>query len=157
MGGQGMNVGIQDAMNLGWKLANVLRGTAPEELLDTYERERLPVGKALRDDTLAQLALFSKFDPPMLALRRLLEDVLLVPEVNRQLAEQLSAFNVAYPEPLFQADNGWEHQKGVSGRRSTSSLRMADGSGCNLHRIRKASPMLAESFSSLWRPGPMTR
>jgi hypothetical protein len=136
MGGQGMNVGIQDAMNLGWKLASVLRGTAPEELLDTYERERLPVGKALRDDTLAQLALFSRFDPPMLALRRLLEDVLLVPEVNRQLAEQLSAFNVAYPEPLFQADTGWEHQKGVSGQRLRDmDLTLENGSQTTLYLL----------------------
>ncbi|MFM0511312.1 FAD-dependent monooxygenase [Paraburkholderia sp. RL17-373-BIF-A] len=136
MGGQGMNVGIQDAMNLGWKLASVLRGTAPEKLLDTYERERLPVGKALRDDTLAQLALFSRFDPPMLALRRLLENVLLVPEVNRQFAEQLSGFGVAYPEPLFQADNSWEHQKGVSGQRLRDmDLTLENGSRTTLYRL----------------------
>jgi 2-polyprenyl-6-methoxyphenol hydroxylase-like FAD-dependent oxidoreductase len=48
MGGQGMNVGIQDAMNLGWKLASVVHGSAPEELLDTYERARWPVGEVLR-------------------------------------------------------------------------------------------------------------
>jgi 2-polyprenyl-6-methoxyphenol hydroxylase-like FAD-dependent oxidoreductase len=75
MGGQGLNVGIQDAMNLGWKLASVLRGTASEALLDTYERERWPVGEVLRRNTLAQVALFCKFDPSALALRGTFEDV----------------------------------------------------------------------------------
>ena len=75
MGGQGLNVGIQDAMNLGWKLASVLRGTASEALLDTYERERWPVGEVLRRNTLAQVALFCEFDPSALALRGTFEDV----------------------------------------------------------------------------------
>jgi len=101
MGGQGMNVGIQDAMNLGWKLASVLRDAAPEELLDTYERERWPVGEVLRRNTLAQLALFSTYDPSMLALRCTLDNVLRVPEVNRQLSEEVSGFGVAYPSRFF--------------------------------------------------------
>jgi 2-polyprenyl-6-methoxyphenol hydroxylase-like FAD-dependent oxidoreductase len=101
MGGQGMNVGIQDAMNLGWKLASVVHGAAPEALLDSYELERRPVGETLRRNTLAQLALFCTFDPPTLALRRMLEDILRMPDVNRRLAEEASGFSVAYPEPLF--------------------------------------------------------
>ena len=64
MGGQGMNVGIQDAMNLGWKLASVIHGTASDEILDSYQSERRPIGEALQEDTLAQFALFSSFDPP---------------------------------------------------------------------------------------------
>jgi 2-polyprenyl-6-methoxyphenol hydroxylase-like FAD-dependent oxidoreductase len=91
-------------MNLGWKLASVVRGVAPEELLDTYERERWPVGEALRRNTLAQVALFSTFDPSARALRGTLEDILRVPEVNRQLAAEGSGFGVAYPEPLFLPD-----------------------------------------------------
>src|SRR5215469_18914714 len=83
MGGQGMNVGIQDAMNLGWKLASVLRGSSSEALLDTYERERWPVGEVLRRNTLAQIALFCKFDPSALALRGTFDQILRVPEVNR--------------------------------------------------------------------------
>jgi 2-polyprenyl-6-methoxyphenol hydroxylase-like FAD-dependent oxidoreductase len=85
MGGQGMNVGIQDAMNLGWKFASVIRGSAPEQLLDTYERERWPVGKALQQDGLAQFSLFSSFDPSALALRRMLNCMLRVPEVRCSL------------------------------------------------------------------------
>jgi len=106
MGGQGMNVGIQDAMNLGWKLASVIRGTAPEELLDTYQRERWPVGKALQHDTLAQFSLFSRFDPPAYALRRMLNDILRVPEVNRQLSDQLSGFWCRLPGAAVAAGHG---------------------------------------------------
>jgi 2-polyprenyl-6-methoxyphenol hydroxylase-like FAD-dependent oxidoreductase len=76
MGGQGLNVGIQDAMNLGWKLASVLCGTASAALLDTYERECRPVGEVLRRNTLAQVGLFFSFDPSALALRDTFEDIL---------------------------------------------------------------------------------
>jgi 2-polyprenyl-6-methoxyphenol hydroxylase-like FAD-dependent oxidoreductase len=134
MGGQGMNVGIQDAMNLGWKLASVINGTASDKLLDSYQSERLPVGEALQHDTLAQFALFSAFDPPALALRAMLNGFLRVPEVNRQLSDQLSGFGVAYPEPLFQADQDWEHRKGVSGHRlSDRGLVLKDGSRTTLY------------------------
>jgi 2-polyprenyl-6-methoxyphenol hydroxylase-like FAD-dependent oxidoreductase len=136
MGGQGMNVGIQDAMNLGWKLASVLRDTAPEALLDTYERERWPIGDILRRNTLAQLALFSSFDPSMLALRCTLDNVLRVPDVNRQLSEEVSGFGVVYPEPLFLPAPGWQHRKGVSGHRLPDmDLTLQDGSRTTLSRL----------------------
>ena len=136
MGGQGMNVGIQDAMNLGWKLASVLRGSAPEALLDTYERERWPVGEVLRRNTLAQVALFCRFDPAALALRSAFEDVLRVPEINRQLAAEGSGFGVAYPEPLFPPNTGWEHRRGVSGQRLPDlDVALADGSRTTLYRF----------------------
>jgi 2-polyprenyl-6-methoxyphenol hydroxylase-like FAD-dependent oxidoreductase len=136
MGGQGMNVGIQDAMNLGWKLARVVQGTASEELLDTYERERWPVGDVLRRNTLAQVALFCKFDPSALALRGTFADILRVPEVNRRLAAEGSGFGVAYPEPLFQPEPGWEHRTGVSGQRiSDMDLVLKDGSRTELYRL----------------------
>jgi 2-polyprenyl-6-methoxyphenol hydroxylase-like FAD-dependent oxidoreductase len=136
MGGQGMNVGIQDAMNLGWKLANVVRDVGPKALLDSYERERWPVGEALRRNTLAQLALFSTFDASTLALRHTLEDVLRVPEVNRRLAEEVSGLGVAYPEPLVPPSPGWKHWKGVSGQRLPDlELVLQDGSQTTLYRL----------------------
>ena len=136
MGGQGLNVGIQDAMNLGWKLASVLCGNASETLLDTYERERWPVGEVLRRNTLAQVALFCKFDPSALALRGTFEDCLRVHEVNRQLAAEGSGFGVAYPEPLFLPDPGWEHRNGVSGQRLPDvDLVLEDGSRTALYRF----------------------
>jgi 2-polyprenyl-6-methoxyphenol hydroxylase-like FAD-dependent oxidoreductase len=136
MGGQGLNVGIQDAMNLGWKLASVLCGNGSEALLDTYERERWPVGEVLRRNTLAQVALFCKFDPSALALRGTFEDILRVPEVNRRLAAEGSGFGVAYPEPLFPPDPGWEHRNGVSGQRLPDvDLVLEDGSRTALYRF----------------------
>lgn len=136
MGGQGMNVGIQDAMNLGWKLASVVHGTAPETLLDTYERERLPVGEGLRQDTLAQFALFASFDPSALALRRLFDQTLRISEVNRRLVDQVTGFGVAYPEPLFPPDRGWAHQSGKSGQRVPDmDLVLKDGSTKTLYSL----------------------
>ena len=136
MGGQGLNVGIQDAMNLGWKLASVLCGTASAALLDTYERERRPVGEVLRLNTLAQVGLFFSFDPSALALRGMFEDILRVPEVNRRLAAEGSGFGVAYPDPLFLPDPGWEHRNGVSGQRLPDiGLVLEDGSRTALYRF----------------------
>jgi 2-polyprenyl-6-methoxyphenol hydroxylase-like FAD-dependent oxidoreductase len=136
MGGQGLNVGIQDAMNLSWKLASVLRGAAPEALLDTYEQERRPVGEVLRRNTLAQVALFFAFSPSARALRSVFEGILRVPEVNRQLAAEGSGFGITYPEPLFSPDPGWEHRNGVSGQRLPDiGLVLEDGSRTPLYRF----------------------
>ena len=57
MGGQGLNIGVQDAVNLGWKLAQVVKGTSPESLLDTYHAERHPVAARVLRNTMAQVAL----------------------------------------------------------------------------------------------------
>jgi 2-polyprenyl-6-methoxyphenol hydroxylase-like FAD-dependent oxidoreductase len=136
MGGQGMNVGIQDAMNLGWKLASVVLGTAPGELLDTYERERRPVGESVHRDTLAQFALFTAFDPPTQALRQVFEGVLHVPEINERLAEHLCGFAVTYPEPLPSPCPEWEYWQGLSGRRLPDlDLVLEDGSEATLFRL----------------------
>ncbi|ROO86082.1 2-polyprenyl-6-methoxyphenol hydroxylase-like FAD-dependent oxidoreductase [Actinocorallia herbida] len=96
-GGVGMNVGIQDAANLGWKLAATLRG-APEGLLDTYHVERHPVGAALTEGSRAQVALMTAFTPEGLSLRALLSGMITgLPAVNDQLAARVSALDVAYP------------------------------------------------------------
>ncbi|HSS34713.1 MAG TPA: FAD-dependent monooxygenase, partial [Patescibacteria group bacterium] len=68
VGGQGLNVGVQDAVNLGWKLAQVIRRTSPESLLDTYHAERHPVGARVLRNTMAQVAL-SHVDDRSKALR----------------------------------------------------------------------------------------
>lgn len=136
MGGQGMNVGIQDAMNLGWKLASVIKGNAAEALLDTYERERWPVGEALRHNAFAQVGLFAAFDPAALALRSVVEEALRAPDVNRQFADAVSGFGVAYPEPLFAAGHMWEHRQGVSGRRlCDADLILSNGLDTTLYRL----------------------
>jgi hypothetical protein len=97
-GGVGLNVGVQDAMNLGWKLAAVIQGRAPEELLGTYNAERHPVGAALLQSTLAQTALITAFSTESLALRELLADLIdRSPELSRELAALQSGLDVAYP------------------------------------------------------------
>ncbi|WP_394427996.1 FAD-dependent monooxygenase [Streptomyces sp. SGAir0957] len=99
-GGVGMNVGIQDATNLGWKLAATVRGAAPESLLDTYHAERHPVGADLLLSTRAQTALMNAHTPEIAALRTLLAQcIATVPAFSLELAGRLSALAVAYPAP----------------------------------------------------------
>src|SRR4051812_20352512 len=78
-GGQGLNVGVQDAVNLGWKLAEVVQGTAPDILLDTYHAERHPVGARVLDNTMAQVALGTPDDRHQ-ALRRTVAELLTMDE-----------------------------------------------------------------------------
>ncbi|MFD4322617.1 FAD-dependent monooxygenase [Streptomyces sp. NPDC058548] len=97
-GGVGMNVGIQDAHNLGWKLAATLGGRAPDGLLDTYHAERHPVGAQLMEHSRAQTALVTTFTPEGLALRALLSELIVTrPEFSRELAERLTGLSVGYP------------------------------------------------------------
>ncbi|MEV4014115.1 FAD-dependent monooxygenase [Nonomuraea angiospora] len=97
-GGIGLNVGVQDAMNLGWRLAAVLRGRAPEALLDGYHAERHPVGADLLESSKAQTALIAAFTPEGQALRALLGKLIAAhPELSLDLAARLAALNVAYP------------------------------------------------------------
>lgn len=97
LGGQGMNTGLGDAFNLGWKLALAVRGQAPPWLLDSYERERHPVGAAVLrlTDAFNQVVLSSA------ATRRvrvmILGIVLRIPRTRRFLAERLSGIGIAYP------------------------------------------------------------
>ncbi|MFI8219709.1 FAD-dependent monooxygenase [Streptomyces sp. NPDC085932] len=97
-GGVGMNVGIQDAANLGWKLAATLNGRAPETLLDTYHAERHPVGADLTETSRAQVALMTAFTPEGLSLRGLLARLITTsPDLNDRLAAQVSSLAVHYP------------------------------------------------------------
>ncbi|WP_406148106.1 FAD-dependent monooxygenase [Streptomyces sp. NBC_01012] len=99
-GGVGLNVGLQDATNLGWKLAATLAGTAPDGLLDSYHTERHPVGADLLLSTRAQTALMNAQSPEGQDLRTLLGQLIVtVPEFSRSLAERLSALAVTYPAP----------------------------------------------------------
>ncbi|UGQ15678.1 FAD-dependent monooxygenase [Yinghuangia sp. ASG 101] len=94
-GGQGVNLGVQDAVNLGWKLAARVRGWAPETLLDTYQAERRPVAEDVLDNTRAQMQLHSG-EPGARALRRLLTELMDFDEVNRHLIEKITAIAVRY-------------------------------------------------------------
>jgi 2-polyprenyl-6-methoxyphenol hydroxylase-like FAD-dependent oxidoreductase len=94
-GGQGLNLGVQDAVNLGWKLAAQIRGWAPDTLLDTYQAERHPVAEAVLDNTRAQLELLSP-EPGPRAVRRLLTELMDFDEVNRYLIEKITAIDIRY-------------------------------------------------------------
>lgn len=95
IGGQGLNLGVQDAVNLGWKLAAQVRGWAPETLLDTYHAERHPVAEEVLDNTRAQMELLSTGPGPR-AVRRLLTELMDIEEVNRRLTEKISAIGIHY-------------------------------------------------------------
>jgi FAD binding domain len=87
---------VQDAFNLGWKLAAVIRGDMGEELLDTYHEERHPVGARVLQNTRAQTAL-SRPDPQTGALRETVADLIALPEVNRTLGLMVTGLDIAYP------------------------------------------------------------
>ncbi|CEA07773.1 Pentachlorophenol 4-monooxygenase [Arthrobacter saudimassiliensis] len=94
-GGQGLNLGLQDAFNLGWKLAAAVQGWAPPGLLDSYEAERRPVAAAVLDNTRAASELTSQ-EPGAQAVRRLLAELMEFPNVHRHLIEKVTALDVRY-------------------------------------------------------------
>lgn len=94
-GGQGMNTGIQDAMNLGWKLAATVRGWAPPGLLDTYHSERHPVAARLLMNTKAQGLLFLSGDEVQ-PLRDVMAELIAYPEVSRHLVAMVSGLEIKY-------------------------------------------------------------
>src|SRR5690606_21452774 len=95
LGGQGLNLGIQDAFNLGWKLAATLDGWAPDGLLDSYHAERHPVAADVLTNTRAQSTLLSTEAGPQ-AVRRLLTELMDFEEVSRHLIEKITALGVRY-------------------------------------------------------------
>jgi len=94
-GGQGLTLGLVDAANLGWKLAAVIRGEAPESLLDTYTAERRPVAEAVLANTLAQVAIMRP-DPQSGAMRDLVANLLQLDDVNRLIGEMTSGLGARY-------------------------------------------------------------
>lgn len=94
-GGQGLNLGVQDAVNLGWKLAQVVRGTSPESLLDSYHAERHPLGARVLEATMAQAAL-ERGDERTNALRRTLSELLAMDEPRRRYAAMMSGLDIRY-------------------------------------------------------------
>jgi 2-polyprenyl-6-methoxyphenol hydroxylase-like FAD-dependent oxidoreductase len=94
-GGQGLNLGIQDAFNLGWKLAAHVNGWAPEGLLDSYATERRPVAADVLDSTRAMMHLMS-LEPGPQAVRRLLSDLMDFEDVTRFLIEKTTAIGIRY-------------------------------------------------------------
>jgi 2-polyprenyl-6-methoxyphenol hydroxylase-like FAD-dependent oxidoreductase len=94
-GGQGLNIGVQDAVNLGWKLARVVKKTSPESLLDTYHAERHPVAALVLRNTMAQVALL-RTDDRTNALRETMSELLGMDEPRKRVAAMMSGLDIHY-------------------------------------------------------------
>jgi len=133
MGGQGLNVGVQDAVNLGWKLAQVVNRTSPDSLLDTYHAERHPVGARVLQNTMAQTALVTPDDRHD-ALRAALAELLALEVPRKRIAGMISGLDVAY-------DLGDGHP--MLGRRMPDlDLRTTDGPTRVFALLHAARPVL---------------
>src|SRR5439155_11266942 len=95
VGGQGLNVGVQDAVNLGWKLAQVISGISPDSLLDTYQAERHPVAARVLQNTMAQTML-TRSDARIDALRETLSELLAMDEPRKRYAAMASGLDIRY-------------------------------------------------------------
>ena len=97
IGGQGLNTGVQDAVNLGWKLALVANGSAPDSLLDSYHRERHPVAARVLRNTMAQMQLLRHPDDDRSkALRDIMTELLAMDEPRRRFAAMMSGLDIHY-------------------------------------------------------------
>jgi hypothetical protein len=94
-GGQGVQTGVQDAVNLGWKLAQVIKGTSPESLLDTYHIERHPVAARVLRNTMASVAL-RREDERTKALRDTMSELLGMEEPRKRFAAMMSGLDIHY-------------------------------------------------------------
>jgi 3-(3-hydroxy-phenyl)propionate hydroxylase len=96
VGGQGLQTGVQDAVNLGWKLAQVVKQTSPERLLDTYHAERHPVAARVVRNTMAQTALLRRADARIEALRESISELLSMAEPRKRFAGMMSGLDIRY-------------------------------------------------------------
>ncbi|MFF4732266.1 FAD-dependent monooxygenase [Streptomyces mirabilis] len=134
-GGQGLNMGVQDAVNLGWKLGLVINGQAPERLLDSYHSERHPVAERVLHNTRAQAAL-SRPDPQTEALRDVFASLIVFDDVNRHLRDMLTALGIRYP-------GGGDHP--LAGRRvPDAGLKTSGGATCVYELLHAARPVLLD-------------
>jgi 3-(3-hydroxy-phenyl)propionate hydroxylase len=106
MGGQGLGTGVQDAVNLGWKLAQVISGTSPDNLLDSYHAERHPVAARVLQNTMAQAAL-TRVDARTDALREITSELLAMVEPRARIAAMMSGLDIRY-------DLGLHHDPGTA-------------------------------------------
>ncbi|MBR0994636.1 FAD-dependent monooxygenase [Bradyrhizobium japonicum] len=96
VGGQGLNLGVQDAVNLGWKLAQVVKRLSPDSLLDSYHAERHPVAARVLKTTMAQIALLRRGDDGRKAAREVIADLLAIDEARRRVGAMMSGLDIAY-------------------------------------------------------------
>jgi hypothetical protein len=135
VGGQGLNTGVQDAVNLGWKLAQVVKGTAPATLLDTYERERHPIAARVLHHTLAQVV-FHRVTDRIKALQEVMSELMRMEEPRKRFAGIMSGLDIRY-------DLGEGHP--LLGRRMPDlDLVTADGPQRVFSLLHAARPVLLD-------------
>jgi len=144
VGGQGLNIGLQDAVNLGWKLAQVARGISGDALLDTYQAERHPVGATLLQQTLALTAL-NRGDDRSNALRALTAKAMQMDEPRRWYAASVSGLDVRY-------DLGAGHP--LLGRRMPDLDLVVDGAPVRLFELMHDARPLLLGLGGRAPPGP---
>ena len=133
-GGQGLNTGVQDAVNLGWKLAQVVKGISAPSLLDTYHSERHPVAERVLRNTMAQVALMRPADARLEALRDTVADLLSMDEPRRRYAGMQSGLDIHY--------NLGEGHPLLGRRMPDLDLVTADGSLRVFSLLHEARPVL---------------
>ena len=154
IGGQAINLGLQDAVNLGWKLALEVRGRASAELLDTYHRERHPVGDRVLSNIRAQATLLLG-GPQMGALRSVMGELIAVSDVRVKLASMISGLDIRYDvgpgaNPLLGARMPHTELATASGITSSTTL-LRTGRGVLLVLTDdKASLELLEAAAAPW-------
>ncbi|TQM29905.1 FAD-dependent monooxygenase [Nocardia bhagyanarayanae] len=132
-GGQGLNLGVQDAVNLGWKLAAVLRADAPGSLLDTYQAERHPVAARVLHNTRAQTAL-GRSGPHTDALRDIMSELITSDEIRHRLGLMITALDIRYA-------TGCDHP--LAGRRIPDADLVTAAGPARVHELlRPARPLL---------------
>ena len=145
-GGQGIGLGIQDAVNLGWKLAQVVTGVSPESLLDTYHAERHPAGARALEYSKAVSAL-QRHDARIVAVRDLLDDLVAMDEPRRHVVGLISGLDIRY-------DLGDGHP--LLGRRMPDLDLVRDGAGVRVYSLLHAARPVLVNFGPVGSiaPGP---
>lgn len=139
LGGQGLNLGVQDSVNLGWKLAQVIKGTSPDDLLDTYHAERHPVAARVMHNTMAQRAL-SASDPRTAALRSLVADLLALDMPRQHIAAMISGLDIHYAT----GDSAEDAHPMIGRRIPDLELTTADGPTRIYELLHQANPLLLD-------------
>ena len=150
-GGQGLNTGIQDAMNLGWKLADTVAGTAPEGLLDTYHAERHPVGERVCMNTRAQLVLMNPSDT-VSPLRELFSELMDLEQVNAYIAGMITGLDIRYPMP-GEAPEGERHEL-IGRRMPLLRLHTEQGAATTAELLRAGRTLLLDFTDGGLLAGP---
>lgn len=142
-GGQGLNLGLMDAVNLGWKLAATVRGWAPAGLLDSYTAERHPVGAAVLHNTRAQSALLRP-GPHVDAMRDIVADLMDITEVNRYFGRMMSGLATRYPVPDAAHPLAGRHIPNVKLTLDSGPARLADLTTAGRTLLLSPAPELAD-------------